>query len=168
MSSLARQRVWAAAMLLGFAAGASLVQAQQQTAPTPDSASAVVPQVQAPAAAPAQSAVPVPQSAQPVKNPDGTYTIRNSARLVVLDVVVTDRQGNVVSGLTRDQFRVTEAGDPETLLHFEQAGVDALAPSTTINSTADLDRLAPSAPVNIILLDEFNTRFEDMAFARTH
>ncbi len=27
-------------------------------------------------------------------------------------------------------------------------------------------RLHPHAPVNIILLDEFNTRFEDMAFAR--
>jgi VWFA-related protein len=36
----------------------------------------------------------------------------------------------------------------------------------TIDSTADLDRLAPRAPVDIVLLDEFNTRFEDMAFAR--
>jgi VWFA-related protein len=97
---------------------------------------------------------------------DGTYTIRNTARLVVLDMVVSDKQGNVVTDLTRDNFHVTESGDPETILNFEGAGAHSLAPDSTIDSTQDLDRLAPRAPVNIILLDEFNTRFEDMAFAR--
>jgi len=38
--------------------------------------------------------------------------------------------------------------------------------NVTIDSTADLDRLAPRAPVNVVLLDEFSTRFEDMAFGR--
>ncbi len=61
---------------------------------------------------------------------------------------------------------MTEAKEPQTILNFEQAGAHSLAPELTVNSTADLDRLAPRAPVNIILLDEFNTRFEDMAFAR--
>jgi VWFA-related protein len=124
------------------------------------------------AATPAGQAAPLPGQAapgaagQPVKNADGTYTIRSNARLVVLDMVVTDKKGNLVTDLTKDEFHVTEAGDPETILNFETAGAHTVDPTMTIDSTADLDRLAPRAPVNIILLDEFNTRFEDMAFAR--
>jgi VWFA-related protein len=103
---------------------------------------------------------------QPAKNADGTYTIRNNARLVVLDVVVTDAKGHVITDLKKDEFHVTEAGDPETILNFDVAGSHTPDSGVTINSTAELDQLAPRAPVNIILLDEFNTRFEDMAFAR--
>jgi len=126
---------------------------------------------QAPTSAPVPTAASVPQQnqAQPqqaVKNMDGTYTVRTSSRLVVLDAVVTDRQNNVVTDLTRDDFSVTEAGEPETIRDFVASGADALAADATIHSTAELDKLAPKAPVNIILLDEFNTRFEDMAFAR--
>ena len=101
-----------------------------------------------------------------MKNPDGTYTIRRTARLVVLDVVVTDKQGNVVNGLTRDDFHVTEMDQPQIILNFDEAGSHTVTPNAEINSTADLDAMAPRAPVNILLLDEFNTRFEDMAFAR--
>ena len=103
---------------------------------------------------------------QPVASPNGVYTIQRNARLVILDVVVKDAKGNLVTDLKADDFKVVEAKQPQTLLNFEAAGAHAVDPQVTINSTADLDRLAPKAPVNIILLDEFNTRFEDMAFAR--
>ena len=126
----------------------------QQGSPAPGS------QAQAP------PAVPAGNGTQPVRNPDGTYTIRRTSRLVILDVVVTDKQGNVVNGLTRDDFHVTEMDQPQTILNFEEAGAHTVSTTADINSTADLDRLAPRAPVNILLLDEFNTRFEDMAFAR--
>ncbi len=80
---------------------------------------------------------------------------------------MTDAKGNVVTGLARDNFHVTELDEPQTILNFEEAGAHAVNDETPpINSTADLDRLAPRAPVNILLLDEFNTRFEDEAFAR--
>jgi VWFA-related protein len=85
---------------------------------------------------------------------------------VVLDVVVTDAKGNVVNGLTKDDFTVTDAGEPQTVTNFDISAVHMAKPDVTINSTADLDRLAPDAPVDIILLDEFNTLFEDEAFAR--
>jgi VWFA-related protein len=101
------------------------------------------------------------------QNADGTYTIRRNARLVVLDVVVTDKQNNVVTDLNKDDFHVTEAKEPQTIQNFEKTDAHAqVPPDATVNSTADLDRVAPRAPVNIILLDEFNTRFEDEAFAR--
>ena len=120
----------------------------------------------------AQQAVPqpAPDQASPALQPrpekDGTYTIRSTARLVVLDVVVTDAKGNLARDLKREDFRVTESGAPQSILNFEEAGTRTPDPALNINSTADLDRLAPQAPVNIVLLDEFNTRFEDMAFAR--
>src|ERR1700735_2392127 len=103
---------------------------------------------------------------QATRDQNGTFTIQRTARLVVLDMVVTDAKGNVVRDLKRDDFHVTELDQPQTILNFEEAGAHTLSPDITIDSTADLDRLAPRAPVNIILLDEFNTHFEDMAFAR--
>ncbi len=81
-------------------------------------------------------------------------------------MVVTDSAGSVVTNLNRENFHVEEEGKPQEVLNFEHAGAHAIDPQLTVDSTADLDRLAPRAPVNIIVLDEFNTRFEDMAFAR--
>jgi VWFA-related protein len=85
---------------------------------------------------------------------------------VVLDMVVTDAKGNLITDLKQQDFHVEEAGAAQDVQTFEQSGSHTPDPQLTIDSTADLDRLAPRAPVNIILLDEFNTRFEDMAFAR--
>jgi VWFA-related protein len=98
--------------------------------------------------------------------PATPYTIQRTSRLVILDTVVTDAANKPVTDLKREDFRVEEAGEPQTLINFDPAGAHTPEPFVDIESTADLDRLAPRAPVNIILLDEFNTRFEDMAFAR--
>ncbi|HEU4636039.1 MAG TPA: VWA domain-containing protein [Edaphobacter sp.] len=97
---------------------------------------------------------------------NGVYTITSNARIVVLDMVVTDSKGNVVTDLKKDDFHVTESNEPQTVQNFEAAGAQTLAPQLSINSTSTLDKVAPRAPVNIVLLDEFTTRFEDMAFAR--
>jgi VWFA-related protein len=94
------------------------------------------------------------------------YTIHVDARLVVLDVVVVDRKGKSVTGLRREDFRIFEDQQPQTITSFDLPEEVLPAKAVQIHSTADLDRLAPEAPVNIIVLDEINTRFEDMAFAR--
>jgi len=143
-------------ILLAGVALPSLTAQQPGTEQPPPSAPAAHP------ASPAQA----PSPNQPAKNSDGTYTMRVTSRLVMLDMVVVDAKGNVVKDLKGDDFKVEEAGQPQTILHFEESGAHTPAPEVTIDSTADLDRLAPHAPVDIILLDEFNTRFEDMAFAR--
>ncbi len=130
---------------------------------TPSSAAPATAQAQS-NASPAQAPAQTP--GQPPRNSDGTYTIRSNARLVVLDVVVSDAKGKVVTGLQKSDFHVTEAGEDQTIQNFEEAGSRSVGSDITINSTAELDQLAPRAPVNIVLLDEFNTRFEDMAFAR--
>jgi len=134
-------------------------------AQTPSAAQTTLP-AQAPNATPPPNPAQPPSATQPVSNGAGGYTMRVTSRLVILDMVVVDKKGAVAKDLQREDFSVEEAGEPQTILNFEEAGAHIPKPEITINSTADLDRLAPNAPVDIILLDEFNTRFEDMAFAR--
>lgn len=93
-------------------------------------------------------------------------TLSLTTRLVVLDVVVTDKAGNIVPGLTQRDFTVYEDNEAQTIRSFEGPGQHRLPPEVRIESTADLAK-APEAPVTILVLDELNTRFEDMAFARS-
>jgi VWFA-related protein len=124
------------------------------------------PAQQPPSPAPQQTPPGTAAGSTPAQNSGGSYTIQRTVRLVVLDMLVTDSKGNVVSDLKQQDFHVEEAGGAQDIQTFEQAGAHTPDPQISIDSTADLDRLAPRAPVNIVLLDEFNTRFEDMAFAR--
>jgi len=121
-------------------------------------------QTPAPDATP-QTTPPPPSAQQPAPQTPAN-TITRNVSLVILDGVVIDKQGNAVTDLKREDFQVTEDGDQQQIRNFDVPGRYTPTPDITIDSTADLDRLAPRAPVNIVLLDEFNTRFEDMAFAR--
>jgi VWFA-related protein len=161
----------AALIILLAGIALSRMSAQQPETVPPAQPQAAAQEAPAQPAQPAQPASPAhapsaaqtPSAAQPANS---TTTFRISARLVVLDMVVVDGKGAIVKDLKRDDFKVEEAGQPQTILNFDVAGAHTPSPEITINSTAELDRLAPNAPVDIILLDEFNTRFEDMAFAR--
>ncbi len=88
-----------------------------------------------------------------------------TSRLVVLDVVVTDKAGNVVTGLERKNFTVYEDSTPQTILSFESPAQHELPADVKIDSTAELKK-APQAPVTILVLDELNTNFQDMSYAR--
>jgi Ca-activated chloride channel homolog len=46
------------------------------------------------------------------------FTIRSDVRLVLLDVSVKNRQGNLVSGLSKDNFSVFENGRPQRITVF--------------------------------------------------
>ena len=148
-----------------IAVGACLLSFAQQPG-SPSTPEPVSPAAQEPQSPPEQTAPGTAAGSTPAQNSGGTYTIQRTARLVVLDILVTDAKGNVVNDLKQQDFHVEEAGGVQDIQTFEQAGEHTPDPQISIDSTADLDRLAPRAPVNIILLDEFNTRFEDMAFAR--
>src|SRR6185312_2081532 len=108
---------------------------------------------------------PLQPSAQPSAQP-GSYVLKVSTQLVDLDVVVTDKQGNIVDNLSKNDFKVTEDKQPQTILNFDRPLAHALPGNLSIESTQQLDRAAPEAPVSIIVLDEINTRFEDEVFAR--
>jgi VWFA-related protein len=111
------------------------------------------------------SAVSVRAQQAPVPN------IKVEVRLVTLDVVVTDKKGNLVTNLTRDDFQVYEDGQPQTIRTFEPPSAHRMPsspdgkPQVVVTSAADLPKIG-SAPVTILVLDELNTAFADMSFAR--
>jgi VWFA-related protein len=94
---------------------------------------------------------------------------RVNTRIVILDVVVTDKKGNVVNNLKQDDFTVYEDKQLQTIRTFEPPSAHVMPPSPDgkplVTSAADLPRIG-NAPVTILVLDELNTAFSDMAFAR--
>jgi VWFA-related protein len=100
-----------------------------------------------------------------------TDTLRVTSRIVVLDVTVTDKAGNLVPNLTQADFTVLEDKVPQPIRSFEAPSAHRLpgsAPGVTpdlVHSAADLPKIG-SAPVTLLVLDELNTRFEDMSFGR--
>jgi VWFA-related protein len=95
-----------------------------------------------------------------------TPTIRVEAREVVLDVVVTDRKGNFVNGLTQGEFTILEDKAKQKIISFQPPSVHMRSPEApAVNSSNDLTKIG-TAPVTILVLDELNTQFTDMAYAR--
>jgi VWFA-related protein len=105
--------------------------------------------------------------AQSPQQPDqGLTTLKLSTRIVVLDVVVTDKKGNVVTrNLTKDDFTIVEDRVPQTIRSFDPPSAHAMPEGVVVNSAADLKKIG-DAPVTLLVLDELNTRFEDMSYSR--
>lgn len=79
------------------------------------------------------------------------------AELVRLDVVVTDSQGQLVRGLSQEDFVVLEDGKPQRLTHFLQAGRAARVPSPAPPAPAAArptppEIAAPDAPGRTIVV----------------
>ena len=97
-------------------------------------------------------------------------TFRTSANLVLVDVVVREKQKPVL-GLKNSDFQVWEDGKPQRVTVFEEhtandegkpEGVPALAPHVYSN----IPQYRISSAANVLLLDALNTRQNDQTFAR--
>jgi VWFA-related protein len=109
----------------------------------------------------AQSPEPAPAAHAP--------TLTVSSRLVVLDVVVTGKDGKPVDGLTRDDFRVYEDNRFEPIRSFEPPSAHTL-PAASEDPATVFDPANPKSfgqsPVTVLVLDQLNTHFTDSSFAR--
>jgi VWFA-related protein len=100
-----------------------------------------------------------------------TPDIKVKVRLVTLDVVVTDKKGNLVTNLNREDFQVYEDAQRQAVRTFEPPSAHLMPgspdgkPRLVVTSAADLPRIG-NAPVTVLVLDELNTGFSDMSFAR--
>jgi VWFA-related protein len=96
-------------------------------------------------------------------------SITVTSRLVVLDVVVVDRDGKPVTNLERSNFSIYEDKVQQTIKNFDPPSAHEMpAGSAThpiVNSAADLSKIG-SAPVNILVFDELDTPFHQLAYAR--
>ena len=98
------------------------------------------------------------------------FKLSVTAREVVLDVVVTDKKGNLVrrDDLKPGDFAIFEDKQPQRVRGFEAPSahrMPAAAEKPIVSSAADLKKIG-DAPVTVLVLDELNSRFEDMSFAR--
>jgi VWFA-related protein len=98
---------------------------------------------------------PASPSASSQQSPSAGYVtplFNATSRNVILDAVVTDKKGNVVTGLTRNDFVIREDNAPQEIQSFD---------AVTAGASAE-----DAAPHTILLIDELNTRFQDMAYTR--
>jgi len=98
-------------------------------------------------------------------------TLKVKTRIVAIDVVVTDKQGKPVKGLQASDFALAENGAPQKIAHFEAHASLSAEDAATL---PPMPKLAPNiftnyspAPansaLNVLLLDELNTRMKDKA-----
>ena len=97
-------------------------------------------------------------------------TVRVNTRLVLVDVVVTDKQGKPVSGLKTEDFTVEEKGKKQKIAFFQtpeeaqkQTAPPQLGPGLYSNKP---EFRSPGGPLMVLLLDAANTPFRDQAYSR--
>lgn len=105
--------------------------------------------------------------AQQSQSSTGTTTLSVIVQLVTLDVTVNDKLGHPVLDLGKDDFRVTENKTPQQVRDFEPPSAHRMPTSgEVVRSATDLGKIG-DAPVSLLVLDEINTPFVDMALARS-
>ncbi|MBZ5666912.1 MAG: VWA domain-containing protein [Acidobacteriia bacterium] len=98
-------------------------------------------------------------------------TIRTNTRLVLVDVVVTDKKGQPVTGLKAENFIVDENGKKQKISVFAAPGAQTAVKSTPTPVgilSNHPEHVGPSAGVpTVLLLDACNSPFKDQSYARS-
>jgi VWFA-related protein len=156
---MARKNTWFIGLVVAFLFTSW---SRPQTAPAPAS----------------QAGPPSAQSAQKDQQPATVYesatVLKATTRLVVLDVVATDKKGNAVTDLERGDITVLEDGDEQQIrvFSFQQPAVHSAAaapqPAFTLppNVFTNVPRYSGSSALNVVLLDGLNTTLPHQAYVR--
>ncbi len=97
-------------------------------------------------------------------------TIRANTRLVVIDVVVTYKNGLPVPGLKPEDFTIEENGKKQKVSVFVPPGIQnrpAPAPVTPGIFSNHPESVAPAGVPTVLLLDATNSSFLNQAYARS-
>ena len=95
--------------------------------------------------------------------------IRVSSKLVLVDVVVTDKQRHPVDGLKAEDFSIYESGKQQKVAIFQSIrhGQTTAPPSLPDGIYSNKPELrAPEGNLTVLLIDAVNTQFKDQAYAR--
>jgi VWFA-related protein len=131
-----------------------------------------------PPAPPAQAQAPAPEKdkeQKPAPVYESATVLKSITRLVVVDVVATERDG-AVTDLKQDDFTILEDGKEQKIsvfnfqqpqLHPNPAGTAAVAASKPPeNVYSNVARFSASSALNILLLDALNTNLPHQAYVR--
>ena len=110
-------------------------------------------------------------SQSPASNSSATApTIKVVTRVVLVDVVVTDDQGDAIVGLEKKNFQITEEGAPQIISSFEEhksaQPVQIKLPQMPANVFTNFPTSTSADSVNVLLLDLLNTQPPDQSIAR--
>ncbi len=107
-------------------------------------------------------------------HPEDPATLRVTSRLVEVNVIVLDRNGLPVRGLTKDDFEVYDEGQRQVLREFLQAETPSHRAASAIpapaalppNTFANAGVTREAGTLSVVLFDELNTRIQDKLYAR--
>jgi VWFA-related protein len=124
-----------------------------------------------PAYAPNQSTNTNPAAQDhPNANQESKVTFHSDTILVQVPVVVVDKRGNHVPGLSKDDFEVLENGKTQRIATFEEftAAPQVPTPNTTASDTFSNSMGGPGKPpaITVVVLDTVNTPFLDQFYGR--
>ena len=103
---------------------------------------------------------------------DSSTVLKSESRAVLVDIVVTDKDGKPAKGLRPENFALAEDGHPQQIVSFEehssasqsenQFRFSPLPPDLYTN----IPRVKLSDAVTVLLLDSLNTELKDQTFVR--
>jgi VWFA-related protein len=101
-----------------------------------------------------------------------TPDLKTGTQIVIVDVSVSDAQGNPVRGLKQSEFSVSENGASQAISHFEESSSArqpaALPPMSKLepNVYTNFSFASDDAPIDVLLIDTLNTPTGDQEKTR--
>src|ERR1700722_6124203 len=115
---------------------------------------------------------PSQQKAEISEAQSGDIVFKAAVRRVIVDVVVTGRDGKPASGLNAADFSVAEDGNPQKILSFDVHDFDPVSnslpkrPNLPTNTFMNLPSGPERGPLYVLLLDLLNMEVDDQPAAR--
>ena len=113
------------------------------------------------------AALPTNAQANGGSGPQPGFTLKANSRVVLMDVTVTDKQGNPVRGLKESDFRVFDNKMPQEIASFEEHHRDNATTPQPVSAPGvySNDYLAhPPQVLNVVFLDLTNISIEDQMY----
>lgn len=123
-----------------------------------------------PAAKPSSAAAEQQQANPALERVD---VLKVKTRLVVVDVVVRDKKGTVVTDLKKENFKVTENGkeQPISVFSFQHPGEGQDPPAQNAslppNVFKNRAKFQPNRALNVMLIDALNCTLLNQAYVRS-
>lgn len=117
-----------------------------------------------------EAQAPPAKPSEPAPKQEAVAPIQTTTRLVQISVVATNKKGEPITGLTKEDFKVLDDSKPQEIAFFSSAApapvenAPALPPNAFTNRY-DLKGQEPGAVI-IILFDAENTATEDQMYLR--
>jgi len=104
---------------------------------------------------------------------DQPTVFKVTTRQVIVDVVATKSDGQVLSGLSKQDFEVKENSKPQTINFFQEHTTSSAAqttppemPAMPAGTRTNVPPASPADAVNVLLIDTLNTDVSDQAVVR--